>query len=229
MKQHTPWTEDEYDILERFYPAGGKYLVRDMLSAQGFSRTLAAIANKAKKRNLKAPGNGRFKKGQDPHNKGKGISPETREKVKATWFRKGHSPHTTLHDGAITVRRDCSGIYYKHIRLAKNKWVMLHRYLWKQAHGPIPKGMVIRFKDGNSLNCELDNLEMVTRAEHLARNHEKDGHPAQSLCDGYVKAVLVTWRGMDEKDITPEMIDMYREQLRLKREIKKLKSDTNHD
>jgi len=224
MNQYSPWTDEEYDILERFYPAGGKYLVRDMLAAQGFSRTVNAVANKAKQRKLKAPGNGRFKKGQVPANKGKTVSKEAKAKMKNTWFRKGHRPHTTLHDGAITVRRDCSGIYYKHIRLAKNKWVMLHRYLWQQAYGPIPKGMVVRFKDGNSLNCQLDNLEMVTRAEHLARNHEKDGHPAQSLCDGYVKGVLILWRGVQEEDITPELIDMYRQQLLLKREIKKLKN-----
>ena len=43
----------------------------------------------------------------------------------------------------------------------------LHRYVWEQANGPIPKNMVIHHKDFNRGNWSLDNLEMLTRAEHI--------------------------------------------------------------
>jgi len=39
-----------------------------------------------------------------------------------------------------------------------------------QEHGPIPRGMVIIFKDGNSMNCELSNLEMITMKDNMLRN-----------------------------------------------------------
>ena len=46
----------------------------------------------------------------------------------------------------------------------------LHRYVWEQANGPIPKNMVIHHKDFNRGNWSLDNLEMLTRAEHIKRH-----------------------------------------------------------
>ena len=30
--------------------------------------------------------------------------------------------------------------------------------------------MIIAFKDGNQLNCELENLEMISRIENMKRN-----------------------------------------------------------
>lgn len=48
-----------------------------------------------------------------------------------------------------------------------NKNYYLHRYVWEQANGPIPKNMVIHHKDFNRGNCNLNNLELLTRAEHM--------------------------------------------------------------
>ncbi len=39
-------------------------------------------------------------------------------------------------------------------------WVPYHRHVWETAHGPIPKGAQITFKDGNALNCALSNLRL---------------------------------------------------------------------
>ena len=43
----------------------------------------------------------------------------------------------------------------------------LHRYVWEQTNGPIPKNMVIHHKDFNRGNWNLENLELLTRAEHM--------------------------------------------------------------
>lgn len=48
-------------------------------------------------------------------------------------------------------------------------WVRLHHYRWEQAHGPIPPGYALWFRDGNRQNCTLDNLELITRDELLRR------------------------------------------------------------
>ena len=40
-----------------------------------------------------------------------------------------------------------------------------HVVVWEEANGPVPKGHVIRFLDGNQQNCSLENLELFTRAE----------------------------------------------------------------
>lgn len=43
-------------------------------------------------------------------------------------------------------------------------------FVWTQNFGEVPEGMLIRHKDGNQLNCEPDNLELVTRADHARIN-----------------------------------------------------------
>lgn len=115
-----------------------------------------------------------LKKGSIPPNKGKKMDAATREKVKHTWFQKGHLPANTLSDGDITIRHEHSdrngGKPYKYIRISKGEWVQLHRHLWEEANGPIPEGMNIVFKDGDTLNCELNNLEMIDNAENMRRN-----------------------------------------------------------
>ena len=44
------------------------------------------------------------------------------------------------------------------------------RYIWEQHNGPIPKGSVVSFKDGNKLNCDIDNLFLTTQEEIMLRN-----------------------------------------------------------
>lgn len=112
-----------------------------------------------------------FSKGHVPVNKGKPMSEQTRQKVARTWFPKGNLPaNTAPKDGTITIRTDKTGRKYKFIRIAIGKWVPLHQYRWEQRRGPIPAGMHLWFKDGNSLNCTMKNLELVTRAENIRRN-----------------------------------------------------------
>jgi hypothetical protein len=42
-------------------------------------------------------------------------------------------------------------------------WKYKHVVIWEKAHGPLPKGHVIMFTDGNKLNLRLSNLRMVSR------------------------------------------------------------------
>jgi len=47
---------------------------------------------------------------------------------------------------------------------------MVHVLIWQEAHGPVPKGHIIVFRDGNLENLSLDNLECISRAENMRRN-----------------------------------------------------------
>ena len=47
-----------------------------------------------------------------------------------------------------------------------DRWEMLHRATWEEHNGPIPEGMMVVFKDGNQLNCDIENLMLVTKAQH---------------------------------------------------------------
>lgn len=114
-----------------------------------------------------------IKPGNIPVNKGKKMSIALYKKCAPTMFKKGNLPHNTKADGCISIRHDHPnrrGYRYKWIRIAIGKWEMLHVHNWKKAHGRIPKGYIVVFKDGNTMNCSLSNLEMITLAENMKRN-----------------------------------------------------------
>jgi len=70
----------------------------------------------------------------------------TYEKVKHTFFKKGHLPHNTLTDYTEVIRNE-KGTTYIYIKIpGARKAIPKHRYLWEQAHGTIPKGYNIIFK-----------------------------------------------------------------------------------
>ena len=111
-----------------------------------------------------------FKPGHTPHNKGKQLNAEIYEKVAPTMFKRGNKPHNTKPNGTINVRADKSGRLYQYIKIKDSHWELLQRYVWTQANGEIPPGSVVIFLDGNYLNCELSNLQVITRKENMARN-----------------------------------------------------------
>lgn len=51
--------------------------------------------------------------------------------------------------------------------------MLKHRYVWEQAHGPIPEGMMVIFLDGNTRNCELSNLALIVKEENVILNAKK--------------------------------------------------------
>lgn len=48
-------------------------------------------------------------------------------------------------------------------------WEFVHKRVWEDAHGPIPKGHRIWWKDRNHSNCALENLELLSDKEHMKR------------------------------------------------------------
>lgn len=110
----------------------------------------------------------RFKPGQSPWNKGKhyaagGRSPLTR-------FKRGNRPHTWV---PVGTERVCSGILQVKVSdtgYTPQDWQSKHQLVWIAAHGPLPKGHIVCFRDGDRTNFALANLELVSRAELMRRN-----------------------------------------------------------
>lgn len=166
------WTEEETEELIKNYS--------DVLTielAKRFNCDAKQIYNKAKRLNLhKSPAYlkkyggqfiysnvaTQFKKGQPAWNKGKkglqigGVK---------TQFKLGRLPHNTkpigfrsYRDGYL-VEKTASGFEF------------VHKLLWIEHNGPIPPGMFVVFKDRNRANICIENLEVITRVEHIMRNH----------------------------------------------------------
>lgn len=110
---------------------------------------------------------GRFPKGLVPHNKGKKMSPEVYEKAKATMFKKGQPPVNHREVGEERITKDG----YIEVKIAEpNIWELKHRVVWEEHFGEIKKGECIIFLDRNPLNCDINNIRKITRAELVKYN-----------------------------------------------------------
>lgn len=84
-------------------------------------------------------------------------------------YVKGHIPHNTKKDLEIVVRH-ANEVQWKWIRTGHNLWQPYHVYVWEQNNSKVPKDHIIRFVDGNSLNCNINNLSCVSKKDHLQLN-----------------------------------------------------------
>ena len=112
--------------------------------------------------------NCRFSSGHVPANKGqKGISYPG---MKHTQFKKGNKSHNWVpldseritKDGYIQVKID-DGKF-------QHNWKGKHILVWEAANGPVPKGSVVIFGDGDKQNLEPDNLILVSRKQLVRLN-----------------------------------------------------------
>lgn len=110
----------------------------------------------------------RFKKGHEPLNKGRKVR-HTNPNVIRNYFQKGHIPANTVPVGSEQTREG-----YVWVKIAQpNTWKQKHRLLWEQHHGPIKKGYLVTFLDGNQLNIDIANLAVISQREHSQLNLEK--------------------------------------------------------
>lgn len=114
----------------------------------------------------------RFKPGDVPYTKGKKqseyMTKEQIERTKKNRFKKNNKPHNTLEGNlVVSIRRDSKGLKYKWIKISDGCWEMLHIFNYQKKHGRIPDNMIVKFIDGDQMNCEPNNLECITKADHL--------------------------------------------------------------
>ena len=108
-----------------------------------------------------------FAPGNTPWNKGmKGYSANS-----PTRFQKGSHAPRWVPIGTEKV----NGYGYLERKVAESHdrkiaWKAVHKLNWEAINGPIPAGHTLSFRDGNKANVEVENLELITRADLLSRN-----------------------------------------------------------
>ena len=74
--------------------------------------------------------------------------------------------------GRATIRKD--GYYRISSSKEGNRGETLHRLIYEDYYNiEIPKDFIIHHRDGNKLNNNIDNLQMMTRAEHRALHYKE--------------------------------------------------------
>ena len=120
--------------------------------------------------NISSGKTGRFEKGHIPNSKGQKMSKEQYEKCKPTMFKKGHIPKNHREIGSERITKD--GYIERKIK-EPNLWVLKHRLIYEEHYGKIPAGYSVIFGDGDKLNCDINNLILVSRSELLLMNRNK--------------------------------------------------------
>lgn len=181
------WTKRELTLLRRRYPN----TPTDVLAAElGRSKTSVyqtavklgikksprylAAQREAEAERLRDAGRAhRFAKGHRPWNAGlKGFAAGGRSAE--TRFKPGHRPAKWVPVGTEVV--DSDGYLKRKVRddappgMSRKNWKYVHVLVWEEAHGPVPHGHSIVFKDGDKTNIQLSNLECIPRTELMRRN-----------------------------------------------------------
>lgn len=176
--QKRKWTQQEEETLIRLYE-DPKVFPKDIAKMLG--RTLPQVYNKARAMGLNAPMERirmagkigmqhpksiatRFHKGHIPTNKGKKVSPEMYERMRATMFKKGR-----INENKREVGSERVNVYgYIEIKVAEpNRWRLKHRLIWEQHNGIIPEGCNVQFKNHNTLDCRIENLYLISKSEQM--------------------------------------------------------------
>lgn len=181
-----PWAADELARFIEAYPDLPTWQL-----AQELGRTPAQLYDKANRLGLKksaalfdSPHSGRlrpgtkiggatrFKPGHGTWNKGmKGLDIGCLETRFKPGTRSGKA--LQLYQPIGTERLSKEGYLQRKINddlPIQARWRAVHLLLWEDAHGPVPAGHAVIFKDGNKQNITLDNLACISRVELMSRN-----------------------------------------------------------
>lgn len=187
MAKKKLWSPEEVELLVRLYSDTPTYQIALQLgvavnrvyakaSDLGLRKSAEYLAGPDACRLRRGCGAGeqyRFKKGSVSWNKGLSYSPggrsvETRFKP---GYRGGRAVQIYQPIGAERISKD--GYLQRKINddlPFQKRWRGVHILVWEEVNGPLPKGHAIAFLDGNKRNCELSNLELVSRQELMRRN-----------------------------------------------------------
>jgi hypothetical protein len=216
------WTKEEVDLLISMYsdnstesiakklnrPKHGVYHMAYKLKLRKSDSFLNSEKSGRIQKGTDKGKDGRFKKGSKPWNTGiKGLQIGGTE----TQFKKGSLPHNTKEDGAISIRIDKGGRDYKWIRVSLGKWEMLHVYTWKQHNGKVIHGHIITFKDGDRMNCSIENLRMITLKQHMEETRLKDTTIATMLSHN-------AGNGNINKELRSEILNNHKDLIEAKRQ-----------
>lgn len=149
----------------------------------GLHKTAAYLSTPAACRTNGRQGMGtRFEKGHAPANKGLRRPGWGPGRMKTTQFKKGERRGVAARNWRQvgTILTDSDGYQRIKVREARSGeaygfgnvrvWPLLQRHVWREAHGLIPAGFNVCFKNGDKTNCALGNLELVSRRDMMKRN-----------------------------------------------------------
>lgn len=204
------WTEEQDAVLREMY---AEHFAGEIAAIVGKSKS--AVYGRAQKLGLKSSEDKirrsglvntdhpnkvahQFGRGHVLANKGKKMSPELYARCAPTMFKKGRPSLNHREVGSERVNVDG----YIEVKVAEpNKWRLKNRVVWEQANGPIPPGHNVQFRNGDKLDCRLENLYLIDRrVQFMTHNSIYARYPKELQYVIKLKGALVRQIHRREKD-----------------------------
>lgn len=184
-RPHRWWSREDIAELKRLFPhldtgdvarrvGRSVYSVSGMANKIGLNKSAERMHEMGRQvgQRLQASGRShRFLKGQTPHNKGVKRPGWSAGRMRETQFKKGQKPHTWLPIGSTRLSK--KGYLQRKVTdtgYPPHDWIAEHTLLWEKAHGKVPRGHAVCFKNGDKTHVVETNLELISRAELMRRN-----------------------------------------------------------
>lgn len=199
------WPAEDQDALRRLYPhhsaaavaavlgrkPGAVWAMAQKLGLTKSAEFMASERSGRRQRGQVHPSiqHTQFKPGQAPWNKGThfhagGRSVLTQFKTRAPEESRNYKPIGSYRISAGDGLLERKVTDDRSLEPAR-RWVAVHRLVWEEANGPIPRGHIVVFKPGMRTNVleliTLDRLECISRAENATRNQARQNPELRAL------------------------------------------------
>ena len=194
QRPRVPWVPSEDEIIRRLFPNNVTAEVGALIdrSPGAVFKRAAQLGVKKSAAYLASDRAGRIQRGkQSPAMKAtqfqKGLVPQNKGLRRPGWA-PGRMAETQFKPGKLsgaaamklvpigTEVLDDAGYRKRKIRddappnMSRLNWKFVHVIAWEEAHGPIPTGHCLAFRNGDKTDIRTENLELITRAERMRRN-----------------------------------------------------------
>lgn len=161
------YTDEEKAFLREYVPGHSrKEIQEEFIRVFGWSITIEQVTGCIKRYKLNTGRTGYFHSESNQKSKvwKKGEYALGCEK---SWFKKGNVPWNHKPIGSERISVDG----YREIKVAEpNVFKLKHRVVYEAAHGSLSNDECICFRDGDPLNCDIDNLLLSNRRIHGIMN-----------------------------------------------------------
>ena len=100
-------------------------------------------------------------------------SAETRAKMSAAWARNPGRRSGNWRGGRFIDKKGYVLRWSPQHCRQRSGYVFEHILVYESAHGPVPRGYVVHHHNGEKQDNRVENLEMMTNAEHTLLHHLK--------------------------------------------------------
>jgi len=167
------FTPEQVEFLKIHYRGRSVAELKDVFNDRfGTDMIRKQIRTAVNNRGITSGRTGQFPKGNAPWNKdtkGMGLTGANK-----TSFKKGNVPANCKPVGSERIDKD--GYIYIKIKETDpytgfpTRYKLKHVHIWEKANGPVSEGMCLIFKNGNTQDCNPENLALVSRLELLRLN-----------------------------------------------------------